>query len=94
MKKLLALMVGLSIAFGGSAAFAKKPKSTSPNELFKKLDSNGDDKLSLLEFSSPEKDATKAAEKFKKLDKDSNGFLDLEEFKAGAEPKKEKKKKE
>ena len=91
MKKLLALITGVAVLLGGSAAFAKKPKPTPPENLFQKLDSNGDSKLSLAEFSAAEKDATKAAEKFKKLDKNGNGFLNLEEYTAGVETKKDKK---
>ncbi len=91
MKKLLAIMLGVTLAFGGSAAYAaKKAKPTSPEDAFKKLDSNGDGKLSLSEFSASVKDATKAGDAFKKLDKNNDGFLDLEEFKAGMEMKKKK----
>lgn len=52
---------------------------------FKKLDTDMDGTLSLVEFkASPEgvKDAEKAEAKFKKLDKDTDGTLSLEEYKA------------
>ena len=65
-----------------------KPK-LSLEELFKKLDTNGDGVLSLEEFRGKH-DAEKAAEAFKKLDKDGNGSLTLEEFSAREEKKKKK----
>jgi Ca2+-binding EF-hand superfamily protein len=58
-----------------------KPK-VPPEEQFKKMDKNGDSKLSEEEFvgkRSGEK-ADKAKEMFKKKDKDGDGFLSLEEF--------------
>ena len=89
MKKFVALLLGFALAFGSSAAFAAKPK-TSPEDLFKKLDSNNDGKLSLEEFKAgpaAQKDPTKAEAKFKKMDTNNHGFLTLEEFKAGMEKK-------
>ena len=61
-----------------------KPKKD-PAEVFKKLDTNGDGKISLEEFKASkhaQKDPEKAEAQFKKLDKDGDGFLTLEEFSA------------
>lgn len=82
MKKFLAL----AIAFGlTSPAFsADKPKPT-PEDQFKKMDKDGNGKISFDEFKGKrEGDKLAAAEKqFKAKDKNSDGSLDLEEFKAG-----------
>jgi hypothetical protein len=67
-----------------AAGDAAKPKHD-PAEVFKKLDTNGDGKISLEEFlAGPQgkKDPAKATETFKKKDKDGDGFLTLEEFSA------------
>lgn len=66
-----------------------KPKPT-PEERFKKLDANGDGKLTLEEYTGKQ-DAEKAKEHFKALDKDGDGSLTLEEFSAKPEGKKKKK---
>src|SRR5258708_4490372 len=66
------------------AAAPEKPKRE-PAEVFKKLDTNGDGKISLDEFlAGPQgkRDPEKAKETFKKKDKDGDGFLTLEEFSA------------
>lgn len=67
-----------------------KPKPT-PEEFFKKKDTNGDGKLSKEEFTKGAKDAAKAEERFTALDKDKDGSLSLEEFKAGGMRKKKDK---
>jgi len=72
----------------------EKPKGDKPKrdpaEMFKKLDTNGDGKISLEEFkASPmgQKDAAKAEEFFNKKDKDGDKSLSLEEFSAEGKKK-------
>ncbi len=71
-----------------SPALAQKKKGT-PEETFKKLDTNGDSKLSVEEFVGKKKGAAaeKAKAAFAKKDKDSDGSLTLEEFKGKAKKK-------
>lgn len=79
------------LALTAPLGMAKDKEKATPEERFKKLDTNGDGKLSLEEFTG-KKDAEKAKEEFTKLDKDSDGFLSLEEFSAKVEGGKKKKK--
>ena len=71
-------MIGLAYV---PASAEDKPKP-SPEEVFKKLDTNADGKLSEDEFVGKKtgEKADKAKEQFKKKDKDGDGFLSLEEF--------------
>lgn len=67
------------------AAGAEAKPKRDPAEVFKKLDANGDGKVSLEEFKAGpagKKDPAKAEEIFKKKDKDNDGSLTLEEFSA------------
>jgi hypothetical protein len=72
-----------------------KKKKPDPEQVFKKLDSDSSEGISLEEAKASKKG--KSLEKrFAKLDKDGSGELDLEEFKASMgkkskNPKKEKK---
>jgi Ca2+-binding EF-hand superfamily protein len=71
-----------------------KPHHT-PDEAFKKLDTNNDGSVSKEEFLAGPRgkaEPAKAEEHFKKMDKDSDGKLTLEEFKAGAMEHKKKEK--
>ena len=92
MKTTIATLGALAVA--AAAAFAQDKVSESPagpgkhaslEEVFKKLDANGDGFLSLDEFkASPlgKRDAAKAEEIFKSMDTNSDGKVTLEEFKA------------
>jgi len=92
---LSALAIATSFALAEDATPpAKAPgagehKHMTPEEIFKKLDANGDGTVSLDEYKAGpmgKKDPAKAEEKFKKMDTDSDGKLTLEEFKAGHTP--------
>ncbi len=66
-----------------------KRERPSPEEAFKKLDTNNDGTLSLEEFKAGprgQKNPTKAEEIFKKIDTNSDGKVTLEEFKAHRPP--------
>ena len=80
----LLLACGLTL---NAADKADKPKAT-PEEMFKKLDKNGDGKLDKAEYvGKREGDAkTKAEAAFDKMQKD--GFVSKEAFLAGAPKKK------
>ncbi|HEX4150541.1 MAG TPA: hypothetical protein VHY20_16200 [Pirellulales bacterium] len=83
----LSALLGLSVIGFSASAFAA---DQSPEDMFKKKDTNGDGKLSMDEYvgkQSGEK-ADKAKERFAKLDKDGDGSLSLAEFEAGAKKKK------
>ena len=81
-------VLALSVSFASAAdekkaaADGEKPKRN-PAETIKKLDKDGDGKVSAEEWkASPtaKTDPAKAAESFKKLDKDGDGFITLEEM--------------
>ena len=96
MKAILTLCaLAICGAFTLHAADGAKPKKPSdrkpgegrrsPEEIFKKLDSNGDGVITKDEFMAgprAKEDPTKAGERFKALDKKGNGKITLEEFKA------------
>lgn len=82
------------LAVATSLSFAQEPpkkpggpggQRATPEERFKKLDTNSDGALSLEEWkASPmaQRDATKAEAAYKKVDADGDGKVTLEEFKA------------
>ncbi|MDQ3621917.1 MAG: EF-hand domain-containing protein [Verrucomicrobiota bacterium] len=97
----LALGTSFSLAADEKPAGEKKPAAgqkpagekaqQDPQAMFKKLDGNGDNFVSLEEFKAGpmgKKDPAKAEETFKKKDKDSDGKLTIDEYK-GAGAKKE-----
>ena len=87
MKKVIVSLCAIAFLGGISlqaedAKPAEKPKATK-EEMFKKLDTNGDGFLSKEEFlASPgaKKDLPKAEERYKKMDKKGDGKVTLEEF--------------
>lgn len=94
MKKLCACLASASLLVGAlalpvRAAADDKPKAT-PEERFKRLDKNGDGKLSLEEFRGKQTENEKVKKAFELRDKDKDGFLTLEEFKAGIKTKTDK----
>ena len=88
----LALATAFSFAQDKPAAPHQGPgkhQQISPEEIFKKLDTNGDGVLSLDEFKAgpmAKKDLAKAEEIYKKMDTKGDGKVTLEEFKAHRPP--------
>jgi Ca2+-binding EF-hand superfamily protein len=82
MKKFLALVLAAGM-FMPVVVGAQEKKS--PEEQFKAMDKNGDNKLSKEEYvgNAEGEKKTKKEDRFKTLDKNNDGFVDLEEFKAG-----------
>ena len=85
---LLTVCVLLLTTTTAQAAKGNKPKRD-PEAVFKKLDKNGDGKLSLEEFlgKKPADKVAKAENRFKAKDTNGDGFLSLDEFKAHAKRK-------
>ena len=66
-----------------------KGKRPNPEQIFKKLDTDANNSISLDEFkASPmaQRDEAKAEEIYKKIDADSDGAVTLEEFKSHRPP--------
>ena len=94
---LTAALIGISTLSTSAFAFEEvkggsgkgKPRLT-PEDRFKKMDANGDGKLSLDEFKAGKKNATMAETRFNTLDANKDGFVSLEELKAAPKPAKKK----
>ena len=91
MKKLLALALVAGM-FMPLVTGAQEKKGKSPEEQFKAMDTNNDNKLSKDEFIARVKDdaekKAKAEMRFSRIDKNNDGFLSLEEYKEGSMKKK------
>ena len=83
---LLVLAAALAVAWNVSYAKEKdkggEKKPAKAENVFKKLDTNKDSKLSEEEFTTGRKDPEKAKGLFKKIDTNRDGFVSLDEFKA------------
>jgi Ca2+-binding EF-hand superfamily protein len=103
MRKWFVGAMAFMLIFGAcvSPSFAaKKSKKSGADAAFKKLDSNGDGKISLAEFKAGQKKKSKGKKgkgkdkdvtaAFRKLDKNKDGFLSLSEFKKSEGKKKKK----
>lgn len=90
MRKLIcglsALAIALGLSFSSSFAADKPKGERDPEAMFKRLDKNGDGKLTETEFLGKRtgEEAEKAKAQFKRLDKNSDGAVTLEEYKARA----------
>ncbi len=86
MKYSILFAIGLSLLLPLQADAKQgkhKQKGTStPEEIFKKRDKDGDGMLTKDEFLANKKNPTKAEKRFAKLDKNSDGKISLEELKA------------
>jgi len=96
MKSLLAVLALAAVIFPAQAEEIKedapKKKRPDPAKVFKKKNTNGDDHLTLEEFTKGAKDVERATKAFKRRDKDGDDKLTLEEFSAKPGPGKGKKK--
>ena len=98
MSKLIALMMGTCLMMVGSLADAKDKnkaggpkKKPSPQEVFNRLDTDGNGQLSLDEVKGDKhaKSPEQAETRFSKMDADGDGNVTLEEFKAFIEHKRD-----
>lgn len=88
------LLLSTALSFAADGDAAKKPAEggdrprMNPEEIFKKLDANGDGSVTKEEYSaSPraKEDPARAEKSFASKDKDKDGKLNLEEFKTRPE---------
>ena len=89
----LAVAVAAALFLAGPTLAAGGKGKHTPEERFKHLDTNSDNKVTLEEFKAnvPAEKAAGAEKHFKHLDTNSDGSLSLEEFKAGLKKQEEKK---
>jgi Ca2+-binding EF-hand superfamily protein len=91
---ILALAATLNAAEGDAkkpAAEGDKKAKASPEEMFKRIDKDGNGSISKEEYMAGpgKKDAAKGAERFGKLDKNTDGSLSKEEFTVAPKKKKD-----
>lgn len=85
---LTAIAVCTMVATAGEGKKGGDKPKASPEAIFKKMDANGDGKVSKEEFMAKQKDKEKAEASFKAKDKDGDGCLTGDEFKAVGKKKK------
>jgi Ca2+-binding EF-hand superfamily protein len=86
MEKFLALALAAGLC---APLFLSAQEKKTPEETFKRLDKNSDNKLSKEEYlgNTEGEKKTKKEDRFKVLDTDKDGFLTLDEYKAGQKKK-------
>ena len=88
MKKFLTLALAAGLC-APLVLSAQDKKNQDPEAVFKRLDKNSDNKLSLEEYlgNTEGEKKTKKENRFKTLDANKDNALSLDEFKAGAKKK-------
>lgn len=99
-RKVIVAIVVMSLGFAASAGAAEgkgkkgddKKSAARVEKAFKKIDSNGDGKVSLDEFKTARKSAKpeRLEAAFKRFDTDNSGELSFEEFRDGLAKAREK----
>ena len=93
MKKLLTwgLLFAFTAGVFATPVAAQDEKKGDPEARFKRLDKDGDGKLTLEEFKGNRtgEKAEQAEKQFKRIDKDGDSKLTLDEYKAGQRKKKD-----
>jgi len=84
MRKIVVSAAAVLFVLGMSVAWAADKAERSPEDLFKRMDTNSDSKLTLEEFTGKRAGdkADKMKAMFAKIDKNGDGSVSLEEFKA------------
>jgi Ca2+-binding EF-hand superfamily protein len=75
------LAVGWNISYAQDKDKGSEKKPPKAENVFKKLDTNKDGKLSEKEFTAGQKDPERAKGWFKKMDTNRDGSVSLDEFK-------------
>ena len=87
-----------TLVFAFSFAISQEKKKPNAEKKFKKIDTNDDGRIGLLEFKNKkgkkEVSEEKKEKRFAKIDTDSNGYISLKEFKKSKKKKGKKKKQE